>query len=1437
MKKIISILHLLLLSHLINGQPLIRVSQIEPIQGTYIKSLGETANKALTTNGSGAATWQTLSFLPLAGGTLAGVLNGTSAIFTGDININGNDIFTSGTDFKININSSNQALRLLRFTSWTDSKNTQILQFGKAGVLDSVMITGGNGTVLNRFGISASGIVLSSNPYTTMQVPTSYFNVYGTSYFSQALTSANTITGTRLISTQSTGTAPLSVSSTTVVNNLNSDYLDGQHGSYYQPFLTNPVTGTGSAGFLTKFTGIGNAVENSPLFASGDNVALELDGAHYISGSEVTKTRFGDLLGGGSAVALSYNLSYSATEFNLDETLAGGVLLTLNPSIPFRLRITTAGSNPRTLSELFRITSSGDFGIGIINPLARLHTYTTTSGPVAIFESTGSTGYITFKESGTIRGYLGYGGDGNLFNGATSNSLSLRSEADLHLGGSGNYLTMTLTGSKVGIGLVAPTSQLTQKAPANTELPTYGSELLSVSNWTSTGWTGDWATGWTHSTGNTTVLSNTLTATATAYYQVTWTVSNRTAGSFAVSFGGVSSAVVTAQTVSSAMGVYAETTGNLTITPTTDFNGKIVISIKSISSTITPAYAIQNSGSATNSFELRQGSLAGQNIFMGYGTGKYTTTGNANVALGYNSMAANTSGYYNTAIGYNALYANTLGGYNVAVGWRSLYANKYGNTNTAVGHYSLYQNTSGGGNIAIGGSSLYANTTANSNTSVGYSSMVANTTGSLNTAVGYAAISGNTDGSSNIAIGYAAGSYYSTGTALNTTSDFSTYLGRTTRAGASGNQNETVIGYNAVGDGSNTVRLGNTSVTGVYTSGFYQGTTGKFTGLTDAFFAYHVSDATGLADSPIKVSSGLVVYNAPPTMSDVNQLAPKSYVDAVAAGNLPKTPVEVATTGNITLSGTQTIDGYTAVTGNRVLVWKQTTVATNGVYVVAAGAWARAADMDTWAEIYKAYVAVLNGAQSGSSFVCTIPVSGTLETTDVSWVLYTAPTNILAGDGLTKTGNTFTIAWAGTGTAGTSSRSDHTQAFSTITSTPTTLSGYGITDAANSSHTQTAGTITDFHAEVSANSEVSAAFAGRISSLTTNNSSGAATFSGNILNIPNYTLAGLGGIGLTSLSSTATGLKYTNTTGVFSFTAGYEIPTSAVVSNSITAYNDRPTALAVSTGASKTITITQGDGTTLTSVFTDNVDDADNNTSNEGTLGVWTAGTNQGLITSNTSGSSGVTIIGGTNITITPSTSSNGGSLTIDAEDGMSDPMTTAGDMIYRTSGNTTARLPAGSPTQVLTMYMGTPSWNNLAGGQSGNIQYSNGAGGLSTDPDITYSSATNSLIVTGNITSGNFILNSDRRLKNNIQPIGDISWVDDVHFKTFYMNNDLTGRLRYGVVAQELETVNPFIVSTAENGYKAVSYIDLLIAKVARQDEILNKLIKQIEKFEKHEN
>ena len=59
-----------------------------------------------------------------------------------------------------------------------------------------------------------------------------------------------------------------------------------------------------------------------------------------------------------------------------------------------------------------------------------------------------------------------------------------------------------------------------------------------------------------------------------------------------------------------------------------------------------------------------------------------------------------------------------------------------------------------------------------------------------------------------------------------------------------------------------------------------------------------------------------------------------------------KPAVRAATTANITLSGTQTIDGVSLAVGQRVLVKNQNTGSQNGIYVVASGSWTRATDFD-----------------------------------------------------------------------------------------------------------------------------------------------------------------------------------------------------------------------------------------------------------------------------------------------------------------------------------------------------------------------------------------------------------------------------------------------------------------------------------------------------------
>jgi hypothetical protein len=142
--------------------------------------------------------------------------------------------------------------------------------------------------------------------------------------------------------------------------------------------------------------------------------------------------------------------------------------------------------------------------------------------------------------------------------------------------------------------------------------------------------------------------------------------------------------------------------------------------------------------------------------------------------------------------------------------------------------------------------------------------------------------------------------------------------------------------------------------------------------------------------------------------TNAQDAATKAYVDNTTQGLDAKQSVKAASTANLTLSGTQTVDGIALIAGDRILVKDQTTQSANGIYVVASGAWARALDADTWNELVSAYVFVEQGTvNADNGYVCTVDQGGTLGTTNVTWTQFSGAGQITAGAGLTKTGNTI----------------------------------------------------------------------------------------------------------------------------------------------------------------------------------------------------------------------------------------------------------------------------------------------------------------------------------------------------------------------------------------------------------------------------------------------
>ncbi len=227
---------------------------------------------------------------------------------------------------------------------------------------------------------------------------------------------------------------------------------------------------------------------------------------------------------------------------------------------------------------------------------------------------------------------------------------------------------------------------------------------------------------------------------------------------------------------------------------------------------------------ATGPVDLGGYELTANGIVIGIGGGDNTNTsiGNAsmransgvrNTAFGNASLQANTVGTDNTAVGYFALQKNTattnptyIGSYNTAVGSYSLQSHTTGTRNTGIGAFSLQTTSTGYDNSAFGYSTLKTNTTGYRNTANGSYTLYFNQTGNENIALGWYSLQQNTSGSGNTALG-------TNSLKKNTTGNYNTALGYQADTNLSDLSNATAIGYNAKANASNSIVLGNSSVT------------------------------------------------------------------------------------------------------------------------------------------------------------------------------------------------------------------------------------------------------------------------------------------------------------------------------------------------------------------------------------------------------------------------------------------------------------------------------------------------------------------------------------------------------------------------------------------------------------------------------------------------
>ena len=173
-------------------------------------------------------------------------------------------------------------------------------------------------------------------------------------------------------------------------------------------------------------------------------------------------------------------------------------------------------------------------------------------------------------------------------------------------------------------------------------------------------------------------------------------------------------------------------------------------------------------------------------------------------------------------------------------------------------------------------------------------------------------------------------------------------------------------------------------------------------------------DQMAAPTSAVSLNSQKITGLADPT-ADADA-ANKGYVDGVAQGLDVKDSVVATTTANGTLSTAfangQSIDGVTLQTGDRILIKNQSTASQNGIYNVnASGAPSRATDMGTGSNAAGAFVFVEQGTVNAENgFTCTSDTgSAVVGTNNLTFAQFSGAGQIIAGDGIEKSGNTLSL--------------------------------------------------------------------------------------------------------------------------------------------------------------------------------------------------------------------------------------------------------------------------------------------------------------------------------------------------------------------------------------------------------------------------------------------
>lgn len=378
---------------------------------------------------------------------------GTNLTVQGNLTVNGDTVITNVSRVEV----EDPTLRLGATTGVLSSTDT--LDRG----IEFVYRRSGTIPITGFFGYdhSADAFVFlkdATNTGETYNGTSGLVNVGG-------LYSSAGISGTILTSTVTSPTAPIVVTSTGQVNNLNSDYLDGQHGSYYRNW--GSITGIPTPTYTVTLTGDVSGTATSSAITLGNNVSLSinttLNGLNAVELGVETTGQYAKTVGvAGTGLSATTALADDGTNY----------IITSNATPANTTGTLVARDTANGGFTAGTITATGFVGYG--GSITGLYADNLASGTVPSGRLTGNYNINVLGSAGSTTGTLTFSSTGNgntdSFNGSTNKTISynsvgapsqtgaLASGNNWNIGILGNAATATNATNASGIYISATTS-------------------------------------------------------------------------------------------------------------------------------------------------------------------------------------------------------------------------------------------------------------------------------------------------------------------------------------------------------------------------------------------------------------------------------------------------------------------------------------------------------------------------------------------------------------------------------------------------------------------------------------------------------------------------------------------------------------------------------------------------------------------------------------------------------------------------------------------------------------------------------------------------------------------------------------------------------------------------------------------------------------------